>query len=124
MTRNSAVTFALGALCGITVTAAGLQAFQSEMDPVKLSPQHYTVRIDNDRVRVIEFHLPSGQKDRMHSHLPGIVYTVGDAKLRTTLPDGSVSDVTVKTGGLVWREATTHALEKLARRKPSPLRSS
>ena len=41
------------------------------MDPVKLSPQYYKVRLDNARVRVLEYHLKPGEKEMMHSHPRG-----------------------------------------------------
>jgi beta-alanine degradation protein BauB len=82
-------------------------------DPVKLTPQNYNVRIDNDRVRVLEFHLKPGDSEPMHSHPPGFVYSFDDATLRMTLPDGSKSTQQLHTGELYWREATTHAAENI-----------
>ena len=56
------VGIVLGAL---SVSAAGRVAIQ---DPVKLSPQYYTVRFENDRVGVLELHMKPGGKEPMHSH--------------------------------------------------------
>ncbi len=99
--------------CGTMPAAAALPANPPQIDPVKQSPQYYTVRINNERLRVLEYHLKSGQKEPMHSHPPGIVYYISDATFRITLPDGSVSDVSVKAGEVHWREATTHASENI-----------
>ena len=82
-------------------------------DPVKLSPKNYNVRIDNDRVRVLEFRLKPGESEPMHSHPPGFVYVFDDATLRMTLPDGSKSTDQLHAGDLYWREATTHAAENI-----------
>lgn len=82
-------------------------------DPVKLSPQYYNVRIDNDRLRVLEFRLKPGEKDMMHSHPPGFVYWLSDANLRMTLPSGSTSDLVAKAGEILWRDSTTHAGENI-----------
>jgi len=121
MTRKPVVTFVVGAMFGSVIAAATLNALQSQVDPVKQSPQYYTVRIDNDRVRVLEYHLPSGQREPMHSHPPGIVFITGDARLRTTLPDGSASEGSFKAGEVHWRDATTHAAENIGTTEASAL---
>ena len=102
-----AVGIALGALA---VSAAGRVAIQ---DPVKLSPQYYTVRFENDRVRVLELHMKPGGKEPMHSHPPGVVYWLANATIRNVLPDGTSSETTVKAGDVLWRETTTHTGENL-----------
>lgn len=102
----------IGSVLGAVSTAA-IVAFAAEqtMDPVKLSPQYYTVRIDNPRVRVYEYLLKPGQKEVMHSHLPGVVFTLSDATIRMTLPDGTSSTHTSVTGDVAWRDSVTHAIE-------------
>lgn len=102
-----AVGVALGAF---SVSAAGRMTTQ---DPVKLSPQYYSVRFENDRVRVLEYHLRPGEKEAMHSHPPGVVYALGDATFRTTTADGKSSTGPVKAGEVTWREFTTHAAENV-----------
>jgi len=82
-------------------------------DPVKLSPQYYKVLIDNDEVRVLEFHLKSGEKEPMHSHPRGFVYALSDAKLRISFPDGHTEEMLMKTGEARWREPVTHAAENI-----------
>src|SRR5512134_1283168 len=102
-----AVGVALGAF---SVSAAGRMTTQ---DPVKLSPQYYSVRFENGRVRVLEYRLKPGEKEAMHSHPQGVVYVLGDATFRTTLADGRSSTVPVKAGEVTWREFTTHAAENV-----------
>ena len=82
-------------------------------DPVNISPQYYTVRFENDRVRVLEFRLPPGEKEPMHSHPPGIVRYLSDGKFRVTLPDGSEYETSVKKGDVSWRDFTKHAAENI-----------
>lgn len=113
MIRNHVGTFLVGALFGSVIAAASLNARQSQVDPVKQSPQYYKVRVDNDRLRVLEYHLPSGQREAMHSHPPGVVFITSDARLRTTLPNGSVSEASFNAGEVHWRDATTHAMENI-----------
>jgi quercetin dioxygenase-like cupin family protein len=112
MTRFKDLT--LGMIIGSVVTAAVVAASAAPtMDPVKLSPQYYTVRLDNARVRVLEYRLKPGQKEVMHSHPEGIVYALADATVRTTLPDGSSSEHRSLKGDVLWRDAVTHAAENV-----------
>ena len=115
MILNQVGTFVVGALFGSMIVAGTLNARQSQVDPVKQSPQYYKVRIDNDRLRVLEYHLPSGQREAMHSHPPGVVFITSDAQLRTTLPNGSVSEASFNAGEVHWRDATTHAIENIGK---------
>jgi hypothetical protein len=102
----------MGAVLGAVSTAA-IVAFAAEqnLDPLKLSPQYYTLRVDNARVRVYEYRLPPGQKEVMHSHLPGVVFALSDATLKVTLPDGRSNTHQSVTGDVAWRDNITHAIE-------------
>jgi len=102
-------------MIGTVLGAVSIVAFAAEqsMDPVKLSPQYYTMRIDNPRVRVYEYRLQPGQKEVMHSHLPGVVFTLSDATLKITLPDGTSVTHTSVTGDVAWRDNVTHAIENI-----------
>ena len=104
----------IGCVLGVVATAA-IAAFAAEqtMDPLKLSPQYYTLRIDNPRVRVFEYRLPPGQQEVMHSHLPGVVFALSDATIKVTLPDGTSSTHTSATGDVTWRDNVTHAIANI-----------
>jgi hypothetical protein len=67
MTRIRRATIA------VLIGAVGLVSSGAEtapQDAVKLSPQYYTVKAENDRVRVLEYRLKPGEKEVMHSHPP------------------------------------------------------
>ena len=104
---------AVGMILGGFAMAVAGQGTPQVLDPLKLSPQYYSLRLENDRVRVLEYRLKPGEKEVMHSHPPGLVYTMAEAKTRTTLPDGKVSEGTSTPGRVSWRESTTHALENI-----------
>jgi quercetin dioxygenase-like cupin family protein len=107
-------SFVAGSLFGAAAVSAAIALAQSETDPVKLSPQYYTVRLDNDRLRVLEYRLEPGQKEPKHSHPPGVVYSLSDAKMKIeTFPDGAVAAHDYHTGDLAWRDAVTHAAENV-----------
>jgi quercetin dioxygenase-like cupin family protein len=101
--------FVTGIVLGVLVTA--ITSRLRAQDPVKLSPQYYSVRFENDRVRVLEYRLKPGEKEPMHSHPPGVVFYLANATFRTTHPDGTILDTPVTEGQVIWREATTHAAE-------------
>jgi quercetin dioxygenase-like cupin family protein len=101
--KTTILSFILAMLC----TSAHAQ------DPVKTSPQYYKVLIDNDEVRVLEFHLKPGEREPMHSHPRGFVYALSDAKLRISFPDGHTEGTVMKAGEAHWREAVTHAAENV-----------
>ena len=59
---------ALGLMLGALATLIAQRA--TAQDPVKLSPQYYSVRFENDRARVLEYHLKPGEKEPIQSHGP------------------------------------------------------
>jgi quercetin dioxygenase-like cupin family protein len=85
----------------------------SAQDPAKTSPQFYKVLLENDQVRVLEYHLKAGEKEPMHSHGAGVVYVLSGAKLKFTFPDGRTEERSAATGETIWREPVTHAVENV-----------
>jgi beta-alanine degradation protein BauB len=112
MTRFLDVAFGmlLGAI-GTGVIAAVADA--PTLDPVRLSPQYYKVRLDNARVRVLEYHLKPGGKEVMHSHPEGVVFALADATLKNTFPDGSATTRRVVQGDVDWSDPVTHTGENV-----------
>jgi beta-alanine degradation protein BauB len=81
-------------------------------DPVKVSPDHFKVLLENERVRVLDFHSSAGVKIPMHSHPAYISYSIsGAGKTKFTSKDGKVTEETAKTGQATWHEPNTHASE-------------
>ncbi len=104
----------VGVLLGSLATGAMLGAEGVVgQDPMELSPQFYTVHVDNDRVRAMEYRLPPGASEPMHSHPAGLTYAVSGGTARSTLPDGTVSDITVEAGQVGWRDGSSHAFENI-----------
>jgi beta-alanine degradation protein BauB len=71
------------------------------------------VRFENERVRVLEYHLKPGEKEATHSHPAGVVYVLSDATIRSVHPDGTSSETLGKAGEVFWREDTTHTVENV-----------
>ena len=59
-------------------------------DMAKVAPNNVKVLLDNDKVRVLDIHVKTGDKIPMHSHPANIVYSQDGAKYKTTLADGKV----------------------------------
>lgn len=105
--------FGAGIVVGTAGLAGGLVIAGPNADPVKAHPDYYTVRIDNEWARVLEYRLKPGQKEPMHSHPHGFVYMLADARARVTLADGKSSVIEDHVGDLTWRGPTTHAYENV-----------
>ena len=69
------------------------------------------VVLDNDQVRVIEYTVQAGGNIPMHSHPASVTYFISGGKMKTTLPDGKVTELERKAGEAAWSEPATHANE-------------
>ncbi len=101
---------ALGAALGSATTVAVSTAAWARQDAVKVSPQLYNVRLENDRVRVLEYRMGPGQTEPKHDHPPFVVYFLGDALVQATAADGTTSETKVTRGDVGWRDHTTHTI--------------
>ena len=81
------------------------------MDALKAAPEQTTLIMENERVRVFSVTFKPGQKTIMHSHPNHVVYVLKDGKLKVTLPDGNINEVSLKAGQAIWMEAGQHAVE-------------
>lgn len=93
--------------------AFAFAAAASAQDPSKVAPQAFAEKVNNDHVQVFEYHSKPGDKEPMHSHRANVVYVVQGGKERFTLPDGKTQEREFKTGEVIWREASTHAVENI-----------
>ena len=80
-------------------------------DPIKSAPASHTLVLENDKVRVIDFHLKPGEKAAMHSHTARITEVISGGKIKVTSPAGKTDERLLRTGDIGWREAETHAVE-------------
>jgi quercetin dioxygenase-like cupin family protein len=74
-------------------------------DPTQVSPEKYTVLLENEHVRVVEYVIKPGEKDAWHTHPPKVSYIVSGGKLRIT-PEGADSFVVDEnSGNAAWMGA-------------------
>lgn len=78
-------------------------------DPVPLYPRNYTVLVDNDRVRVLDFRLRKGDTEETHSHPAHVLYVLEPFTIRFKLPGGRTATRTAKAGDVLFSEAVTHS---------------
>jgi hypothetical protein len=113
MTR--AATLLAGIVIGAVAATAVLAQTQSPRDAVTVSPTLYTTKLDNDRVRVLEYALPPGQTEPMHSHGTFLVRFLGDAHIRATPAGGAPTESVVKRGDVGWRDPMAHSVENIGK---------
>lgn len=82
-------------------------------DLVKVDPQHYTVELENEQVRVLRIRYGPGEKSVMHGHPESFGVHLTDAHVRFTLPDGKTKEVRVKAGTVLSYAAGEHLPENL-----------
>jgi quercetin dioxygenase-like cupin family protein len=107
-TRRIAVMTGLAVL-GTAAFLIG--AATSAQDAAKVDPKHYKVVLENDQVRVLRITYGPHEKSVMHSHPPGVVVYLTDARGRFTMPGGKTQDAVTKAGTVVWTDATSHLPE-------------
>ena len=99
-------------IAGVVLAVAARTA--AAQDPVKVAPRNFRVLLENDRVRVLDFHSQAGEKIAMHSHPAYISYGIsGSGKTKFTAPDGKATEQPGGVGRTTWHEAETHASEYL-----------
>jgi len=74
----------------------------SRTDPVTLDPDKFKIRMENERIRVLEASIPSGEGHGMHWHPEHLIYTLSSYKVRDTFPDGTTKTMARGAGQLLW----------------------
>lgn len=69
-------------------------------------PANYTVMIENDRVRVMDFRLRKGDREDFHSHP---AYVLEPFTISFRFPDGRTGTRQAKAGEVLYSEAVTHS---------------
>ena len=93
----------------LVVTRAGAQ------DAAAVTPKVVKVKLENDRVRVLDYISDPGDREAWHSHPAMVVYVVTGGTLRISTPDGKSNEVEFKTGAVIYRAPITHATENVGR---------
>jgi len=70
--------------------------------------------LENEHVRVFEAQAGAGTKSPMHSHPPFVLASLGSARVKLTMPDGSKQILDLRPGQVLWMENAEHSWELLA----------
>ena len=82
-------------------------------DPVIVDSKHYSVVLENDKIRVLRIRYGPHEKSTMHGHpaLVGVMLTNG--QIRFTYPDGRTEDIFAVAGQVLQFPAHEHLPENL-----------
>ncbi len=84
-------------------------------DALKATPNVSKLIMENDRVRVIDARFKPGVKAAMHSHPDHVLYIFNDGKMKITPSNGKPQTMDLKTGQVIWMDATSHEAENLGK---------
>jgi quercetin dioxygenase-like cupin family protein len=97
----------LAAIASLVPQLSGAQ------DAAVVNQKTVRVTLENDRVRVLEAELPPGGKEQTHSHPASVIYVIAGGTVRNHAADGKVSDLDLKAGDTMYRDAMTHWTENI-----------
>jgi quercetin dioxygenase-like cupin family protein len=92
-------------IAAILVPGASCVLAQSQSavtDPVLVSPTMYTMLLENEHVRVVEYQIGPGEKDNWHTHPAKASYVVSGGSLRITTEEGESFTVDEEVGSSTW----------------------
>ena len=82
-------------------------------DALQTDGDKYTVLLENDCVRVLDYRDSPGEKTHQHSHPAFVLYALNPFQRSLTLPDGKTFMREFKAGDAMWSEAQTHIGENV-----------
>ncbi len=85
----------------------------SAQDPTHTDGDKYKAKIENEKVRVLEYRDQPGEKTHLHRHPTFVLVALGPFKRRVTLPDGKIMIREFKAGDVMWSDAQTHIGENI-----------
>jgi quercetin dioxygenase-like cupin family protein len=80
----------------------------AELDPAVADPEHYSVELDNERVRILRITYGPGEESAMHSHPDSVAVFLTDAVAEMTAADGSTEELSVAAGQAMFAPARQH----------------
>ena len=91
-------------------------ATATAQDAARVAPAIVKVEIENDWVRVLRVKEGPHEKAAMHEHPATVVVFLTDAHQRIVGGDGTLQEITRKTGEVQYRDAVKHADENISDR--------
>lgn len=91
----------------------GLCVASRAQDPAVVNAKTIRVKLENDRVRVLEATLKPGDKEQLHSHPAYVFYVIDGGRVRNHTADGKTNEQEIKPGDAVFRDPLTHWAENI-----------
>jgi quercetin dioxygenase-like cupin family protein len=82
-------------------------------DALEVAPEHYTVLLENDKVRVLEVKIKPGEKEAMHTHPATVHIEMVPTKVKIGYPDGKSVELEGKKGEAIWVGPVKHTVENI-----------
>jgi quercetin dioxygenase-like cupin family protein len=105
MKRTKTLLFAVILFAGVQIASA--------QDPAVVNAKTIQVKLDNEKVRVLEATLKPGDKEELHSHPASVVYIIDGGKIRNHSEDGKTAESELVSGSAVYRDPLTHWAENI-----------
>ncbi len=97
-----------------TLAAAAFVATSAlAQDAVQTDGDKYKVILENECVRVLDYHDLPGEKTHQHKHPPFVLYALSPFKRTLTLPGGKVLTRQFKEGDAMWSDEQIHVGENV-----------
>jgi quercetin dioxygenase-like cupin family protein len=98
-------------ICILICVLAVAGLVRGDQDPAQVNAKTIGLKLENQRVRVLEATLKPGDKENTHSHPAYVIYVIAGGKFRNHAADGTVTDGEFKTGDVIYRDPVTHWAE-------------
>ena len=82
-------------------------------DALQVAPEHYTVLLENDKVRVLEVKIKPGEKEAMHTHPATVHIELVPTKVKIGYPDGKSVELEGHQGEAIWVGPVKHTVENI-----------
>src|SRR5688572_17973857 len=85
----------------------------SAQDPAVVNAKTVKVKMENERVRVLEAILQPGEKEQLHSHPAYVTYVIAGGTVRNHFADGKRAEAELKAGEVLYRDPVIHWAENI-----------
>lgn len=73
-------------------------------DVVSANPAACRVKLDNDKVRVVEVTLKPGESQPLHTHPANFAYVLTNGSLKVAYAGGPTETATARKGDVIWSD--------------------
>jgi len=92
-------------LSGAALLLACGSACADTLDPVVISPDQYSLKFENEHVRVVEYEVLPGEKEKWHIHPAKVAYILSGGTLKITTENNESFVVNEQEGEVRWQNA-------------------